>query len=238
MTTEPDPAAPQGSPSGSDEPSGADAAPPPVGPEPAAPPPTAPPAPAPYRPWTPPPSSGPPSSNRGAMIFGVILILLGALFLAERVLDINLGRYGWPLFILVPGVLLFLAALAAPAREGAGLATAAGIVTMVGLVLAVQNATDAWATWAYAWALVAPGGVGLGLALYGVIRGLPDLVSAGLRSLGAGLGLFVGFGLFFEGVIGLSGDPFLVGSDYLPIALIGIGVVFLVLGVLRGRRTT
>jgi hypothetical protein len=170
------------------------------------------------------------------MIFGVILILLGVLFLAERVLDINVGRYGWPLFILVPGVLLFLAALAAPPREGAGLATAAGIVTMVGVVLAIQNATNAWATWAYAWALVAPGGVGLGLTVYGLVRGVPELVSSGLRTLGAGLGLFVGFGLFFEGVIGLSGDPFLVGSDYLPIVLIGIGLVFLVWGVFRARR--
>jgi hypothetical protein len=62
-------------------------------------------------------------------------------------------------------------------------------------------------------------------------------VSSGARSVGAGLALFVGFGLFFEGVIGLSGDPFLVGSDYLPIALIGIGVLFLLWGLLRGRRT-
>src|SRR5262245_48093808 len=233
MTTEPDPAAPSGSGSGSHEP--AAAAPATSPPTPSAPPLRAP-EPAPYRPWAPPPP-GPPSANRGPMIFGVILILLGLLFLAEQVLDINLGRYGWPLFILVPGVLLFLAALAAAPREGAGLASAAGIVTMVGLVLAVQNVTDAWATWAYAWALVAPGGVGLGLALYGLIRRMPDLVSAGLRSLGAGLGLFVGFGLFFEGVIGLSGDPFLVGSDYLPIALIATGLAFLVWGVFRGRRT-
>ena len=42
--------------------------------------------------------------------------------------------------------------------------------------------------------------------------------------------LFVAFGLFFEGVIGLSGDPFLVGSDYLPIALIGLGGVVLLAG--------
>jgi hypothetical protein len=170
------------------------------------------------------------------VILGIVLILLGLLFLAERLFDINLGRYGWPLFIVVPGVLLFLASLAAPAREGAGLATAGGIVVAVGLILAVQNATNAWATWAYAWALVAPGGSGVGLALYGLLRGQPDLVSAGARSLGAGLGLFVGFGLFFEGVIGLSGDPFLVGSDYLPIVLIGIGVALLLGGLLRGRR--
>ena len=35
----------------------------------------------------------------------------------------------------------------------------------------------------------------------------------GIRALGVGLGLFVAFGLFFEGVIGLSGEPFLVGTD-------------------------
>ena len=39
-------------------------------------------------------------------------------------------------------------------------------------------------------------------------------MSNGIRSLGSGLALFVAFGLFFEGVIGLSGEPFLVGSDY------------------------
>ena len=66
------------------------------------------------------------------------------------------------------------------------------------------------------------------MALYGAAREpAPSFVSTGARQLGAGLALFVAFGLFFEGVIGLSGDPFLVGSDYLPIALIGIGVLFL-----------
>jgi len=38
------------------------------------------------------------------------------------------------------------------------------IITIAGLVLAVQNTFDLFATWAYAWALVAPGGVGLGIA--------------------------------------------------------------------------
>jgi hypothetical protein len=164
-------------------------------------------------------------------------VLLGLLFLAQRLFDFDLGQYGWPLFVIVPGVLIFLGSLAAPPREGEGLAIAGGITTMVGVVLAIQNATGLWATWAYAWALVAPGGVGLGLALYGLIRGRPDLVSAGARSLGAGLGLFVAFGLFFEGVIGLSGDPFLVGSDYLPIVLIGIGALLLLWGLFRSRRT-
>ena len=88
-----------------------------------------------------------------------------------------------------------------------------GITTVVGLVLAVQNATGLWATWAYAWALVGPGGTGLGLVFYGLRPAAPgprlerDPVARERAR------LFPAFGLFFEGVIGLSGEPFLVGSD-------------------------
>ena len=226
MTTEPDPPVPTGSGSGSeraaDASSPSSSAPPPASPS------SAP-------PWSAP--DGPARTNRVGIIVGAILIVVGLLFLAERLFDIDLGQYCWPLFVILPGVLLFLVSLVAPPREGVGLAVAGAITTVVGLILAFQNATDLWATWAYVWPLVAPGGSGLGMALYGLIRGQPDFVGLGTRQLGAGLALFVGFGLFFEGVIGLSGDPFLVGSDYLPIALIGVGVLFLLWGVLRGRRT-
>ena len=170
------------------------------------------------------------------MIFGAILIVLGLLFLAERVLDFDLGQYGWPLFVIVPGVLLFVFSFLAPPREGVGLAVAGAVTTAVGVILAIQNATDLWSTWAYVWALVAPGSVGLGMAVYGSVRGMPGLVREGLRSLGAGLGLFVAFGLFFEGVIGLSGEPFLLGSDYLPIVLIAAGGLLLLWGLLRRRH--
>jgi hypothetical protein len=211
MTSEPDPSAPTGSGSGSR----ASTPPPPV----------------------PPATAGESrSAERGGMILGAILVVLGLLFLAERVLNVDLGQYGWPLFIIVPGILLFLFSFAAPPRGGSGFAIAGAITTVVGLILAVQNVTDLWATWAYAWALVAPGAVGLGMAVYGFVRGMPDLVSNGLRTLGAGLGLFVGFGLFFEGVIGLSGEPFLLGSEFLPIVLIAGGGLLLLWGLLRGRR--
>ncbi|HET9344998.1 MAG TPA: hypothetical protein VFO05_04780 [Candidatus Limnocylindrales bacterium] len=207
MTSEPDPSAPAGNGSGS----GAT---------------TLPPAPA----------GESRAAERGGIILGAILVVLGLLFLAQRVLDVDLGQYGWPLFVIVPGVLLFLFSFSAPPREGSGLAVAGAITTAVGVILAVQNVTDLWATWAYAWALVAPGAVGLGMAVYGFVRGMPDLVREGLRALGAGLGLFVAFGLFFEGVIGLSGEPLLLGSDYLPIVLIAGGGLLLLWGLLRGRR--
>jgi hypothetical protein len=170
--------------------------------------------------------------RRGGSILGVALIFLGLLFLAGQVLDVDLGRFGWPLFVVVPGVLLFTVGVAAGGDEGAGLAVAGAITTTVGVVLAVQNATDLWATWAYAWALVGPGAVGLGLLAYGILRGRPDLRANGARSLATGLALFAGFGLFFEGVIGLSGEPFL-GGDLAPYALIGLGIVVIALSLRR-----
>ena len=162
--------------------------------------------------------------------------MLGALFLAERVFQIEIGRFGWPLFVIVPGILLMGASLVVGRPEGSGLAVAGAITTVVGLVLAVQNATGLWATWAYAWALVGPAATGIGLIFYGLLRNQPDLLSGGVRSLGSGLALFAAFGLFFEGIIGLSGEPFLVGSDVLPIALIGLGVVLLGWSLIRGRQ--
>ena len=56
-------------------------------------------------------------------------------------------------------------------RDGSGLTVAGSIVTMVGLVLLYQNATGNWKGWAYAWALVGPGGSGLGMLLYGTRSG-------------------------------------------------------------------
>lgn len=185
-----------------------------------------------------PPASTDSRQDRGGLIFGGILIVLGVLFLAERAFGVQFGRFGWPLFVIVPGVLLLAASLAAGGREGSGLAVAGAITTVVGLVLAFQNATGLWATWAYAWALVGPAATGLGLIFYGVLKGQRDLVTNGIRSLGSGLALFAAFGLFFEGVIGLSGEPFLLGSELLPIALIGLGVVLLGWSLVRGRGRT
>lgn len=174
--------------------------------------------------------------DRGGIIVGAVLIILGILFLFERVLDIEPGRFGWPLFVIVPGVLLLAASLAVGGKEGSGLAVAGAITTVTGLVLAFQNATGLWATWAYAWALVGPAATGLGLLFYGLLRNQPDLVSGGIKSLGSGLALFAAFGLFFEGIIGLSGEPFLVSSELLPVGLIGLGVVLVGWGLLRGRQ--
>jgi hypothetical protein len=172
--------------------------------------------------------------RRRAIVLGAILIAVGGAFLVTNLTGFAIGA-AWPLFIVVPGLVLVAAAFAAGGEAGGGLAIAGSIVTTVGLILAVQEATGLYATWAYAWALVAPGSVGVGMVLFGTFTGRPDLVTAGLRVAGVGLALFVGFAIFFEGIIGLSGEGAPPLEGLVPIALIALGAI-LILGSLVGRR--
>jgi len=174
--------------------------------------------------------------RRGSIVLGAILVVVGLLALLGRELDVDLVSIGWPVFVLLPGVLLLAGSLFVGGRPGIGLAIPGGIVTMTGLVLAFQNATDSYQTWAYAWALVAPGGVGVGLVIYGVLAGERDSLRAGVPVLISGLGLFLGFGFFFEGIVGLSGARFVGFENAFAVGLVVLGVIVLVLGVV-GRRS-
>jgi hypothetical protein len=121
-----------------------------------------------------------------------LLVVVGGLFLAGEQLNIGWGDYGWPLFVIVPGLVLFVLGLTIRDEVGLGMTIPGGIVTAVGLVLLYQSTYDAYASWAYAWALVAPGSVGVSLFSFGVLHRKLDLVDAGLRTAAVGLGLFVG----------------------------------------------
>ena len=169
-----------------------------------------------------------------ALVFGVLLVAVGGTLLIVRLTDIGIDGDAWPLWIVVPGLALLVASVAVPARGGLGLAIAGSIVTTVGLILWVQDTYDLYGTWAYAWALVAPTAAGVGTLLYGVVKGDGDLVGNGLRMALVGLALFTGFALFFEGVVGLSGEPIAGFDDVLPFMVIGIGALLVVLSVVGG----
>ena len=141
----------------------------------------------------------------------------------------------WPLWIVVPGLAMLVGSCFVRTRSGLGLAIPGAILTMVGLVLWVQAATGLYATWAYAWALVAPTGPGIGMLVFGLSHRDPDMTRDGLRTALVGVGLFLGFALFFEGVLGLSGDPLPNLDEVLPYALIGVGAVMVVLSFVAGR---
>jgi len=173
------------------------------------------------------------SNDRGALWLGVLLIVIGGLFLAGEQLDVHWGDFGWPLFVIVPGLVLFALGLTIRDEAGLGMTIPGGIITAVGLLLLYQSTYDAYASWAYAWALVAPGSVGVSLFTYGLLHRKLDLVDAGLRTAAVGLGLFVGFGLFFENVIQVEGT----GSTgamraALPVLAVVLGVIIILLNLM------
>ena len=172
------------------------------------------------------------STSRGALVVGALLIVLGAAALAVQASGLTIG---WPAWVILPGLAMLVAAFALPEPGGSGLAAVGGIVTAVGAVLAVQDATGTYASWAYAWALVAPGGVGVGLLLYGLLTRRGDIARGGLASLVTGIVIFlVGF-LFFEGLLHVDGDRFSnLTSLTVPVVIMGIGAAVLVGAIVPG----
>jgi hypothetical protein len=169
-------------------------------------------------------------------LVGTILILVGALFLGAQLLDIDVGEVGWPFFVIIPGVVSL--ALGFVLRGAAGLIIGGSVVTMVGLVLLYQNTTGHWESWAYAWALVGPGGSGIGSVLAGTRERSPGLVRAGLWQIVVGLTLLAAGLFFFEGLIGISGEPLSLPNWLLPAVVIAAGVVLLLRGATARRETS
>jgi hypothetical protein len=167
----------------------------------------------------------------GEAALGGLLVLLGIAVLLGQALDLELGEAGWPFFVIVPGLGLLGLGLATPGRLGEVLAAVGGVVTMAGLVLLVQNATDRFDTWAYAWTLVFLVGPGSGRWLVGVVRGRGELAASAGWLIAVGLVGFLGLAVFFEVIVGLSNHRTGAAGRYvLAAVLILAGLVLL------GRR--
>ena len=168
------------------------------------------------------------SAVSGGWGLGVFLIVAGVIFLMARLLNVDVGQYGWPLLVILAGI-TFLA-IGLSSRISAGFVVPGSIISVVGLILAVQNTFGLWAAWSYAWALVFPFAVGIGLALLGLRLDQPEQVRVGTRMAGTGVVLFLVFGAFFEGILHVSGvDLGSVGDLLIPAVLIGSGIVLIVL---------
>jgi hypothetical protein len=168
---------------------------------------------------------------------GGLVLLLGIVVWTGQAFELDLGRVGWPFFVIVPGLALLGVGLAATGRLGEVLATVGGLVIMAGLVLLVQNATDRFETWAYAWTLVVLVGAGIGRWLVGVGRGRGDLAASGGWLTGGGLVIFLIFTVFFEVVVGIGGRPVGSAGRYgLAALLIVAGLVLLGHRLLAARR--
>lgn len=167
------------------------------------------------------------------VVVGIALIALGVVFLVGELLDINIWPFGWPIFILLPGLLLLAFSFVTKGETGEPLAIAGSMLTALGILFLYQNTTNHWQSWAYAWALIAPASVGFGQFLHGTIRDKENLVETGRRLILIGGIIFaVGF-VFFELVIGISGLA--LGSFGWALLLIGLGAL-LIFHSLRGRK--
>jgi hypothetical protein len=162
--------------------------------------------------------------NVGNFVGAIVLIGLGIVFLLAQFFRIRVMDIFWPAFVILPGLAFFVGMLAG-GRKASDLAIPGTIITSVGLLLFFMNLTGYWQGWAYAWALVGPTAVGLGLIISGVWGGQPKVVREGKRLVFIGLILFVAFGAFFELVIGLGGHG--LGQYGWPLALIGLGILLL-----------
>ena len=172
----------------------------------------------------------------------MLLIAIGVVLLAVNtlgmVLPFDLGRVGWPIFVIAPGVVLLVVGLLTNNDAGIGLSVAGGIVTMVGAILAYQSATDHWSSWAYAWALIAPTAVGAAMLLWGIFHARTGVIRQGLAGVGFGLVVFIVGFAFFEGVLNIGGERGLagLGRQALPVALILAGILLVISRLLPSRK--
>src|ERR1700675_4350082 len=172
-------------------------------------------------------------SGGSTMPLGIVLVVVGLFALGVVVFGIDLTQYGWPLFVIIPGLTLLVVGFVG---GGVGASVPGGIVTMLGLVLAYQSSSGDWASWAFAWALVAPGGVGLGLYLQALRDRDPVMLRRGRTLMFIAVLIFIIGFVFFESILGISGQDYgIFGKAALPGLLIVIGIILLVRSIQRSR---
>ena len=171
------------------------------------------------------------SQSQVSLVFGLALVFLGALLFAGQFLRIEVWRFLWPLFVITPGAIL-LALAWTGSRQAGYLAVPGSIISMVGLILLYQSVTDHWASWAYAWLLIFPVSVGLGLMLQGSRTGSEPVRKSGADMARVGLIIFLLAAAFLEGLVGISGSA--AGRTLAGAALVLLGVYLLI----RPRKTS
>jgi len=172
-----------------------------------------------------------------AVLLGTVFLIAGAIFLVAQLVGVQVVALGWPLLVIGPGVALIAAAYSVPAGRGIGYLAVPGVIVLVtGAVLEIQTITGDWQSWSYAWPLIAPGGVGLGLVLAGLRERSRGVRVVGAAMLIAGAVLFVVAEWFFVRVADVGGPG--LGTAFglvMPALVITLGSWLIVRGLRRGR---
>jgi hypothetical protein len=178
---------------------------------------------------------GPSQRRAGSTVaLGVVLVVLGLFALLVQFTGFDPGG-SWPLFIVIPGLTLLIVGFVS---LGTGALIPGAILTVIGLILAYMNATQDWPAWAFAWPLVAPGGVGLGIWLQGLRNHDAQLLRQGRILMFVALLIFLIAFVIFGTLFRISETDYgLFGKAALPGLLIVIGIVLLVRSIQRSRTS-
>ena len=168
--------------------------------------------------------------GRTQLALGILLILLGAWFIAQRSipeLAALAERFSdWPFIVIGVGILLLLLGLV---LGEPGMAIPAMIVSGIGGILYYQDLTGDWESWGFMWTLI-PGFVGVG----NILRGL--LGEDTRNSLRHGLNLMVISAVLFLVFSALLGGWELLGNYVPAILLILLGLWVIGSGLYRSMR--
>ncbi len=167
--------------------------------------------------------------NRGQLALGLILILLGAWFIAARQIPaLNAWAEQYmqgPLAIVAAGILILLVGLVLGTP---GMAIPAAIVAGIGGIFYYQQITNDYTSWSYMWTLII-GFVGVGIILAGLLEGDLRRARSGMSTIVTSAVLFVVFAAIF-------GKLAILGSIGPAILLILVGLWVLIRGLVRQPR--
>ena len=135
--------------------------------------------------------------NRSQLVLGVVLILLGAWFIAQRqfpvVNQFTQIYLSWPLNLVAIGAAIFLIGLVVGAP---GMSVPAAIVAGIGGILYYQKISEDYTSWSYMWALI-PGFVGIGEIVAGLLTRTNFKIRNGFNLLITSAVIFIIFAAFF-----------------------------------------
>ncbi|HET9085614.1 MAG TPA: hypothetical protein VFN41_14550 [Candidatus Limnocylindrales bacterium] len=176
--------------------------------------------------------------RRNPIVAGIVLITIGAITWAMNATGTDpsswLGGSGWTLFILIPGMVLFIGGLLAQDEPADGLTIAGSIIMTIAAMLFAMDRTGHYEAWAYAWTLI-PGAAGIGVLLRGFQTDDQHKIRAGSRLIAISLVMFALGAVFFETIFQTGTVPFAV-DGFWPVLLVIAGVFVIALAFLQEPR--
>jgi hypothetical protein len=167
--------------------------------------------------------------RRSGLAGGIILILLGLLFLAGQLGLLSwAGELTWPLIIVGIGAAILIIGLLVGQP---GMAVPACVVAGIGGILYWQESTQHYETWAYVWTLI-PGFVGIGTILTGLFEWKWETIRGGIWLVVISAVLFGIFSSIFAPMFGGT-SPI---GQWWPLLLILLGILTLLEAVTRSMR--